>query len=332
MRQAILRHLTPLAEGIEHTENPCDEATLRKLIQSLYRELDDLLNVTGTFGKGIHTGHGVALAPFNAAYCLLDTDRSFTFMKGMIEAIEAAKLRFPDQKIHILYAGTGPFASLILPLTQRYTPDEIGITALDIQSSAIVFLKKLIEELELEHYFLDFITHNAITYQHKGEPVMILLSETMSAGLLEEPQAAVFHNLESCVHPDGFLIPEKVRLWVSAALTHDNMRVLPEKSPLGDILHADRNWYRQYPFNLRQINTYSSSVPVPAHEKNRQTFLETDIQVFNERRMPERKGRLCSPIKAPLTLSTAWRDDRDLTLHLRFILGGTIKNLHSRIY
>jgi hypothetical protein len=334
MKYPILRQLEPLAEGIRDSDEPYDDLVLRNTLASLYQELDEALRVVGIrSGKRIDTGYGYAIAPFNAGYCLLDTDRTFSFMKGLINAVEEAKKRFPSQKIHILYAGTGPFASLVLPLTQLYSPDEIKITALDIHPQSTLFLKKLVQELQLEAYFCDYLTKNACFYDHEGEPVTILLSETMAAGLMEEPQAAVFQNLESCVHPDGFLIPEKIRLWASAAIMENNHSKVPNKTELGEVLLADRNWYKANPLDRNRPTHIDNQVPVPQHELNRQTFLETDIQVYNSISIADRSNKMksCSPLKVPLTLSPAWRDDRDRILNIRFPLGGTRDELRSWI-
>ncbi len=333
MKLNILKMLKPLAKRIQACDEPWDDEALTGLIANLYRELDHLLSLPGVTGKRINTGYGYAIPPFNAGYCLLDTDRSFAFMKGVIHAIEQAKKRFPGQKISILYAGTGPFASLVLPLTQLYTPDEISVTALDIHYSAILFLQKLVEELGFEAFFCDYLVKNACMYEHEGEPFTILLSETMAAGLLEEPQAAVFQNLESCVHPDGFIIPERIRLWVSAAVMENNRYVIPEKIELGEVLVTDREWYQKNPLAYAHPNRISSEILIPSHETNRQTFLETDVQVINGLCIPDRhyQKKAYSPLKISLSLSPDWRCPREQILHVKFPLGGTRDALKSYI-
>jgi hypothetical protein len=331
MKRNVLRNLEPLAEGIQGCDTPWDDIGLQGIMRQLYLELDQLLKITGIIGKRTHTGYGYAIAPLNAGYCLLDMDRSFAFMKGLFEAIEEAKLRFPNQKIHILYAGTGPFASLVLPIAQHYEHDQVCITALDIHDSAILFLKKLVEELEFEAFFCNYLVKNACMYEYEGEPVTILLSETMAAGLLEEPQAAVFQNLESCLHPDGFLIPERIRLWASAAIMNNNRNLTPEKIELGEVLVTDRNWYQENPLPYAHPTRIRAEISIPSHESDRQTFLETDVQVTGDIRIPDRRNKVHSPLKVPLSLAPDWRCPRDQTLHVKFPLGGTRDRLKSYI-
>lgn len=59
---------------------------------------------------------GLALSPRLAAQCLLDGPRTAAFLRGTLAAISEALRRFPDEAIEIVYAGTGPFATLALPL------------------------------------------------------------------------------------------------------------------------------------------------------------------------------------------------------------------------
>lgn len=58
-----------------------------------------------------------AISPYAAATCLLDYGRTRAFARGVHDAIEAANIRFPGERIEILYGGTGPYAPLALMQT-----------------------------------------------------------------------------------------------------------------------------------------------------------------------------------------------------------------------
>ena len=59
---------------------------------------------------------GVAISPAAAAHCVNDTQRSVVFIRAAYAAIKAAQARFAQEPVEILYAGCGPFATLLLPL------------------------------------------------------------------------------------------------------------------------------------------------------------------------------------------------------------------------
>ena len=65
---------------------------------------------------------GKAINPYSAATCLQDQARTCAFGRGVRQAIEAARRRFPGEPVELLYAGTGPFAPLGLLQTACFSP------------------------------------------------------------------------------------------------------------------------------------------------------------------------------------------------------------------
>ena len=80
---------------------------------------------------------GVAINPQAAAHCAVDYQRSVVFIRGIHAAINALKWRFPDTRLDILYAGCGPFATLLMPLLARFTPGELRIHLLDVHQRSL---------------------------------------------------------------------------------------------------------------------------------------------------------------------------------------------------
>ena len=70
---------------------------------------------------------GMALGTLWAALCVDDMIRTKMFVKGLIEAVEDI-MKKKEGPVHILYAGTGPFATLILPTLASYTSDQVQCT------------------------------------------------------------------------------------------------------------------------------------------------------------------------------------------------------------
>ena len=68
----------------------------------------------------IHLASGVAINPQAAAHCVNDYGRSVAFIRGVHAAIKILQARFSGQPLKILYAGCGPFATLIMATLVRF--------------------------------------------------------------------------------------------------------------------------------------------------------------------------------------------------------------------
>src|SRR5471030_2877346 len=73
----------------------------------------------------IYLPSGKAISPVKAAFCLLEIQRTAVFIRGIHNAILALKEQFKGEQVHILYAGCGPYATLLTPFTTRFSADEI---------------------------------------------------------------------------------------------------------------------------------------------------------------------------------------------------------------
>jgi len=157
--------------------------------------------------------NGTRVNPYMAAYCFLDYLRSYKFTLGIKKLVDD-KLQSGDQKpLQILYAGTGPYASLILPLTSVFSADQIQITLLDIHQSSLDAVSKLISTFNLQAYFNGYIKADATLFIPANDKQYdIIISETMDKALRKEPQIAIFHHLQQFLKPDGALIPEEIRV------------------------------------------------------------------------------------------------------------------------
>lgn len=161
----------------------------------------------------IELDNGKALGTFWAALCLDDLLRTRKFIRGINNAI---KKKLNSQKpLHILYAGTGPFATLILPLILRYSKKDIKYTFLEINPFSFQILQNVIFKIGLEEYDITFVKEDATKYQidSKNEPD-IIISETMQNALAKEQQVPIFLNLMSQIKGDSIFIPEKIELTI----------------------------------------------------------------------------------------------------------------------
>ncbi|QXU40126.1 class I SAM-dependent methyltransferase [Pedobacter sp. D749] len=157
--------------------------------------------------------NGTRVNPYMAAYCFLDYLRSYKFTLGIKNLIDD-KLNQGNQKpLQILYAGTGPYASLILPLTTVFSANQIQVTLLDIHQSSLDAVSKLISTFNLEAYFNAYIKADATLFTPNDHIAYdIIISETMDKALRKEPQVAIFNHLRQFLKPDGAFIPEEIRV------------------------------------------------------------------------------------------------------------------------
>ena len=166
---------------------------------------------------GIHqppslfTAFGKALSPLEAARCIPDYIRTQKFIKGLYLAVKAALHRFPDRPVHLLYAGTGPYATLALPLTVLFSPEELQMTLLEIYPESFQALQTTIDAFGIRPFVRNAEMVDATTYC-PAEPVHVLVTETMNQGLGKEPQVAITQHLASFLVPAGILVPASVKV------------------------------------------------------------------------------------------------------------------------
>ena len=180
--------------------------------------------------SNIQMPNGMALGTFWAFKCIDDLVRTKRFIKG-IEKASRRKLTEKDGKIHVVYAGTGPFAALILPLIIRLPKDRFKYTFLEINPLSFEVLRQTLEKLTLESYEINLVNDDATNYQLENDQIDIIVSETMQAGLADEQQVSIFVNLMSQVTEQTVFIPEKIELcvalkkynWYKTSMTNSNM-------------------------------------------------------------------------------------------------------------
>ncbi len=206
-----LRHITAILLNPED-----DYVQLTKAIDDLYSlflstsrlEVDDTEN-----RDDVYLSKGKAIGTTWAAMCVKELMRTKYFLRGLYAGIKAAQERFPNTCIHILYAGTGPFATLAMPMTTVFTSDEIKFTFLEINPISIQHLKRNINAFNALDYVNDIIQCDATTYLADNiMPIHIVLTETMQNALQKEPQVSIAMNLVPQMVAGGFLIPQNIEI------------------------------------------------------------------------------------------------------------------------
>lgn len=241
----------------------------------------------------IFTDSGKVIASKWARLCVDDYLRTKRFSNGLYKAI-LSKKEEGKEKIHILYAGTGPFATLVLPLTRRFSPNEISFTLLELNDHSFQNLEKVVAHFGIEDYITDMEKCDATTYKVSDDSeVDILLTETMTHGLKSEHQVSISYNLLSQLSEDTILIPEEIQLdlvAVNSEIQDANARSMDEPKPYY------RKLGRLFTLSKSEIKTHSDSfksnfpnftfpeklVEVPADTNRKYNFLAigTYIKIF----------------------------------------------------
>ena len=177
-----------------------------------------------------HTEHGMGLNSAEAATCLQDERRTRAFLLATDAAIrhQRTQTRAP---VHLLYAGTGPWATLALPLLATYPAAQLKVTGLEVNAASAGHLQGLLRLLGLADH-MEVVHTDATAYQVTN-PVHVLLSETMQAGLRDEPQVAIFQHLIPQLAPGASLIPQEICL--SLALLPEQLRPEAKWLPLDTV-------------------------------------------------------------------------------------------------
>lgn len=209
------------------------------------------LNVESLSSKeDLQFENGIAIGPAWAALCTDDFMRTRQFVRGIYKAIE--HLRHKKQNpINILYAGTGPFATLILPLLTKFDADEIQLTLLEINPETIAYLEQTFKQLDLLTYVEHIICADASNYYIEAhQKVDLLISETMQNGLQKEQQVPIMLNLVRQLRSDTIIIPNKIQLDLALIDSRINQEQgliePPQFKPIKTLLEFDKVFIKHF--------------------------------------------------------------------------------------
>jgi len=187
----------------------------------------------------IHTGHGRAIGVFKAAFCINEPIRVQRFCRGLHKAVSDKLKLNPGRPVHVIYAGTGPFAALAIPVIMQFSPSQLQFTLLEINSVSYSILQKVLKELELTAYVKRFELCNAITWKVPDEAIDIVISETMNYALLKEPQINIMLNMISQLGDRVTYIPQNISVQLAIDRGRDSLM------PIGDLYNFNIETYQK---------------------------------------------------------------------------------------
>lgn len=240
------------------------------------------------------SSEGLAISPTQAAMCAGDFQRTATFLRGLHSAILEALRKKSPKPVRVLYAGSGPYATLAVPLMAVFPPERVRFTLLDLHPVSIASAKSVVHRLGLDQSVEGYVLADACGYTIPNDATPdIIVSETMSTALEKEPQVAIMRHLLGQA-PDAVIVPESVR--VDAFLVDTSMEpgmVIPESASSPTKLQPDRvSVGPVFELNASAIHSWASicgdklpaesiSIPIPPQPSYR-PFLFTTIATYGE--------------------------------------------------
>ncbi|MBP6518784.1 MULTISPECIES: phytanoyl-CoA dioxygenase family protein [unclassified Shewanella] len=240
-----------------------------------------------------HTPFGKAVSLTTAAQCAEDPERGRVFIQGIYQAIQDRLKAHPGQIVNILYAGTGPFAWLLLPLLPLFSASQIQVTLLDIHQASLDKVTKLIERFDLADRVVERVCADATLWQPNTVVKFdVILSETMKHLLQQEPQVQIFTHLQAYLADDGVLIPQNIELdaWLECRTVQDFV----ETHYLGPLFALNLQTARLLASGDRSF--LAGTLLLPDFSPSAVTLkFTTSIQVYGNSTLSENQSQLTLP-------------------------------------
>ena len=306
--------ITGLTETLLNTETY--PGGLLSAVQQLYALLCDAAGIdddrqTTDLRTQTMLPTGKAVSPLDAGRCVLDSMRTATFFRGVVAAVEDARRLFPGTPLRVLYAGSGPFAALMLPLVARYSPAQVQVTLIDIHDYSLHTAREIHRRMGWTDFVQEYICGDAVVRRFDTR-FHLLITETMLRALEKEPQVAVTASLSRYLHPGGLLVPQNIRVDARMANPANEFHVMApgsENEPppenyrkrvmIGPVMDVNLETVRAFP---REFDGGDTVVPLTTLSMPADTagfpvmMLFTHIQVYGPHQLGEYQSGLTNPL------------------------------------
>ncbi|WMN61680.1 class I SAM-dependent methyltransferase (plasmid) [Pseudoalteromonas xiamenensis] len=243
----------------------------------------------------ISTEHGLAISPVSAAKCLQETKRTQVFLQAVKEAIEDRIAK--GRSVRVLYAGTGPYGTLVLPLLAFLPSLNVRVTLIDIHPENIKAIQRMIRYFDLADKIDSIHLADATKWApENSESFDIIVSETMNVLLKSEPQVWILANLVPYLSSSGALIPECISLGAHFTIGCPDYSTL---LTIGEFFRLDKA--HALDINRNDNSRFSGNIVVPeAITPKHKLCLTTDIQAYKNHRLSLNDSNLNTPIVLPI--------------------------------
>lgn len=204
-----LKEIAPaiLAEELNYEELTKALSNYRELLLEITAlNLDSQENVSNIALKD-----GLAIGPSWAARCLDDVLRTKRFIRGVYLAVSSVISK--DKPVEILYSGTGPFATLVLPLLTQFSPQQIQFTLVEVNPISYNYVLQVFKAFNAEAYIRKSYLEDATKLNlPNSKSIDVIIVECLQHALAREPQVAITTNYMKQCREDVILIPEAISL------------------------------------------------------------------------------------------------------------------------
>ena len=249
---------------------------------------------------------GVALGPTWAALCIEDLQRTRNFVRGTYQAILACRNTNADRPVHVLYAGCGPFATLVLPLLTLFSEQQLRLTLVEINPISVQCVQRLFARLNLQAYVEELLLADAVSMKiSQPDAIDIVLSETMQRALKNECQVQIMCNLIPQLRQEVLMLPERIILTLaqkdfSKPLT-ESSEIRPMET-LGTLFELSAATIRKS--TAREENGVlvlsSDAMTVTLAHANIDLYVLTSIYVFGDAQLQLNASGLSTPERIQL--------------------------------
>jgi hypothetical protein len=280
--------------------------------QCLHNLHDFYAGITGitaehTSDKNVFLPTGKAISPGQAANCLLDIRRTAVFLRGIRKAILELQQGRNGEPVHILYAGCGPYAALLTPLTTIFKPEEVRFHLMDVNQGSVTAVEMLYKQLNALDYVQEFICADASAYQ-LTQPIDLAICEAMQSALAREPQVSIMLNLIPQLSQSARFIPERITIITALVDRDQEMQghmvdgAAPQRIYLDEIFVIGRN-------ELPSISPFDVTIPDHITSQDELQLL-TQIDVYSDERLDVYNCGITLPLKVMEVSSKAGKKVR----------------------
>jgi hypothetical protein len=293
--------LRQITDQLLHSDNYPALLTACTELHGLCTELTglDANSLEPTLATNSDLDCGRAISPRDAGRCIMDFARTVAFVRGVDAAVTELRRRFPNEPLDILYAGCGPFAPLIVTLLDRYSPDDLRITLLDIHQLSLDAAAGMLGDLGLADFIEGLVRDDPSVYRSPTTPDFVICA-ILSQALAEEPQVVVTANLASQVTDGGIFLPQRIMVDLCLVDPGPELGLTEMKADrimLGRLLDLNAEAIQQgTPVDLTPVVVQLPDVELAKY----QSLLLTTVEVFGPFVLRDRDSGITYPFRRNL--------------------------------
>lgn len=295
-RNTIKELSTTLLNNTEHYNQ------IKDTVDTIHKHFLEHTNIESLDGiqhvAAVPTASGMALSLNHAAACLIDYHRTAKLLKGMVTLIQEKQQKYPNETIHIFYAGCGPYAPFLTLVAPLFDASEVQFSLLEINAASINMAKTLIEKMELTAYVKNYYTADAVTFQiPEAKKYHILFSETLDALLYRESYVPILWNMLPQLSKDCSIIPNNVIVQASLTFPQKETEKTRQEKEVATILNV-REAVQQSDGNKPLPESFEPiTINLEGNQRYHTMIVDTKVHINNDIWLTRNESSLSIPLE-----------------------------------